>query len=115
MYGSNFIMLNNEHTNLIQIYTRYSKYKMTSTTDNKQTLYGWYSKLAGLRIACQRGDHDPYVYYNTPTGDTVKVTCVNYSYTESGTAWPDIECIGEVTTYVGKNDYSTPKTMNGQS
>jgi hypothetical protein len=109
-------MLNNEHTNLIQIYTRYSKYKMTSITDNKRTLYGWYSKLADMNVKILgRDDYSPYVYYNTPTGATVKVTCVNYSYTESGTAWPDIECIGEVTTYAGKNDYSLPKTIDNQS
>ena len=72
---------------------------MASTTDKKPTLYGWYSRLADISSKRNRTSDSSDVYYNTPTGDKVKVTCVNESYTESGTKWTDIKCIGEVTTY----------------
>ena len=74
---------------------------MTSITDKKPTLYGWYSKLADRGYKWPREPDRVDVYYNTPTGVKVKVTCVNESNTESNTYWPDIECIGEVTTYAG--------------
>ena len=77
---------------------------MTSIIDKEPTRYGWYSESADIASKRYRLSKCVDIYYNTPSGNRVKVTCVNHSNTESGTAWPDIKCIGEVTTYINNKE-----------
>ncbi len=75
--------------------------------EHKGKLYGWYSakmEAFGRKMAGMGADWTipPAVFYKTPYGDVVKVTCVNDSPFDSGAMWDDIVPMGEVTAYVGR-------------
>ena len=55
--------------------------------------FGWFSESA-LNF------NGFYVYYLRPDGTEVLVTLVNQSDSDSGSLWHDIQCVGEVVTYV---------------
>jgi hypothetical protein len=65
--------------------------------DPNVTRYGWYSQemylLGGL------GD----VIWRHIDGREIRCTIISLSDTDHGTLWPDIELLGEVTHYIGKD------------
>ena len=64
----------------------------------KEKLYGFYSRKA----AAIYGN----IYYLTPDGRTVTVTCVDRDKEYDGHKWPDRVCVGEVTKFISRDKNS---------
>ena len=67
--------------------------------------WGYYSQAhanMGDRHYANLGNEP--IWYLTPTGDRVLVTCIGRSENplDVGYMWPDAVCVGEVTHYIGR-------------
>lgn len=61
--------------------------------ENKKKIYGWFSKEAS-------NVHEHIVTYKTKFGSNVIISCITDNPHDSGTAFNDIQFIGEVDSWV---------------
>ena len=66
--------------------------------------WGYYSQEHADMLRDTGGIHHWPIWYATPTGDRVLVTCIGRSENplDVGYMWPDAVCVGEVTHYIGR-------------
>ena len=67
--------------------------------------WGYYSQVhANMQDRAPGGIWPGPIWYATPTGDRVLVTCIGRSENplDIGYMWPDAVCVGEVTHYIGR-------------